>query len=408
MNPFKVPVTEYTDHYDLARYSLAWRVSMFMSIVLSILAVMLMSLNQDVFYPTLVGVAAVIGFLLVLYRTRKYGFVAIIFCLLGTVLCQFTLIYFTEEFHMVDVMWILIITLYTFFMLGRSWGVLVLALNTLGIFYYVFACLNLNLSSIGTLEFGHIVGLAINFLVCSTLIGFLILQFLKVIRKAENDLRTVNDELKSQNAMVAVQNQEKTVMLREIHHRVKNNLQVITSLLRLQSDEIEDDESKTKFNETIDRVRSIAHIHERMYLSENLSKIDLEGYIDSLTEDLIHSYQVKKSITLEVDCELNHVHPKSLVSIALIFNELISNSLKHAFPQIDVPAINIQIKFQGDETVSINYRDNGIWKKRSKKSFGMELIESLTEQLNGTFEIEKKNGTHFNFQFDRASIMEDQ
>jgi len=117
---------------------------------------------------------------------------------------------------------------------------------------------------------------------------------LYVIRLAENDFRTLNNELQEQNSKVALQSEEKTVMLREIHHRVKNNLQVITSLLRLQSSEIEDPESKEKFDETIHRVISMALIHERMYKSENLSKIDLQGYVQSLSDELIQSYQIQK------------------------------------------------------------------------------------------------------------------
>jgi two-component sensor histidine kinase len=308
---------------------------------------------------------------------------------------------------MVDVLWMMVIGLYTFFMLGKAWGVFILMLNLAGIILFLFLRLNENLPLIGQLEDGKIMALAFNFLICMKLIIFLILQFLNVIKKAENDLRAVNKELVDQNNTIISQNQEKTVMLREIHHRVKNNLQVITSLLRLQSMEIEDSESKTKFNETIDRVRSIASIHERMYLSENLSKIDLEGYINSLAEDLIQSYRVKKSIALEVECELHHIHPKSLVSVALIFNELISNSLKHAFPTVENPEIQILIKLQDNDVVMIHYRDNGKWKEQSKKSFGLELIDSLTEQLNGSLSLQKENGTHFYFQFDQKSIVED-
>lgn len=309
---------------------------------------------------------------------------------------------------MVDMLWIMIVVLYTFFTLGRIWGVVILISNIIGIISFLFLCLNENLTLTGQLEKGQLIGLGFNFAICALLIIFLILQFLKVIEKAENNLRNVNEELKHQNATVALQNQEKTVMLKEIHHRVKNNLQVITSLLRLQSDEIEDKEAKLKFNETIDRVRSIAHIHERMYLSENLSKIDLEGYINSLAEDLIHSYQVTKRIGLSVSCDLQQVHPKSLVSLALIFNELISNSLKHAFSEEKSPMITIRIHVESVDTVVIQYSDNGAWKERGKrKSFGLELIDSLTEQLNGTHEILKENGTHFNFKFDYENVMED-
>ena len=308
---------------------------------------------------------------------------------------------------MVDVLWMMLITLYTFFMLGKNWGVAVLIANTAGTVFFVLYCLNENLSLIGSLEPKQVGGLAVNFIICNALIGFVLLHFLRVIRKAENDLREVNEELKEQNETVALQSREKTVMLREIHHRVKNNLQVISSLLRLQSEEFEDSESRQKFNDTIHRVRSMAHIHERMYQSEHLSRIDLEGYIETLSAELIHSYQITKSIDFEVRCEMREVHPKSLVSLALIFNELVSNSLKHAFTNTESPRISIDLRFGPNDTVLLSYYDNGEWKTYTKKSFGMELIDSLSEQLNGEFNIIPQEGTRFDFIFDRKSIMED-
>lgn len=407
MSLFSIPKTDYTDHYDLARFSLSWRVCIFMAFALSLLGILLFILEQPASVPTFFGAFSVIGFLIILQKTRKYGLVAIIFTVLGTALCQFTLISFVSEYHMVDVMWIMVTCLYTFFMLGKKWGVINLAFNIIGIIVFILFRLNENLTLIGQLEEGKVIALAFNFAICGLLVTFLILQFLKVIQKAENDFRAINNELKEQNTTVAIQNEEKTVMLREIHHRVKNNLQVITSLLRLQSGEIHDEESQEKFEETINRVRSMAHIHERMYKSENLSKIDLENYIESLAEDLIHSYNIRKRISLTVECEIIEVDPKALVSLALIFNELISNSLKHAFETTEKPIISIDLRMEGDDRVELYYSDNGQWKMREKKSFGLELIDSLTDQLNGTLEIEANDeGTHFTFDFEYTSILD--
>jgi len=378
-----------------------------MSFLLSVLGTLLFILGQPAWILALIGAISTIAFLVIMQRTRKYGLIAIIFSILGTILCQFTLLYFISEYHMVDVLWIMIIALYTFFMLGKIWGVVVLSVNILGVILFVLFRLNENLTLVGQLEEGKVIALALNFAICGLLITSLILQFLKVIQQAENDFRSVNQELVEQNTTVALQNEEKTVMLKEIHHRVKNNLQVITSLLRLQSGEINDEESKYKFEETINRVRSMAHIHERMYKSENLSKIDLENYIESLAEDLIHSYNINKRISLTVECEIIEVHPKALVSLALIFNELISNSLKHAFDQAEKPIISIDLRMEVDDKVELYYSDNGAWKMRQKKSFGLELIDSLTDQLSGTLEIEANDdGTHFTFVFDYASILD--
>ncbi|GAB5416243.1 MAG: hypothetical protein Crog4KO_11730 [Crocinitomicaceae bacterium] len=378
-----------------------------MLFTLIILGVLLYAADQPAYLPTFFGAIQVLIFLIILKKTRRYRGMAITFSVSGTLLCQFTLLYYTGEYHMVDVLWMMVIVLYTFFMLGKVWGTIVLAVNTIGVACFVVFVLNLNLSLLGELSSGQLLGLVVNFIVCHLLIAFLILQFLRVIRKAENDFRRVNIELKEQNETVALQNEEKTVMLKEIHHRVKNNLQVITSLLRLQSEEFKDPESKQNFNDTIHRVRSMAHIHERMYQSEHLSKIDVEGYIRNLSSELIESYEIKKTIELTVYCEMQQVHPKSLVSLALIFNELVSNSLKHGFETIENPNIKIDLRLGDHDKILLNYSDNGLWKISSKKSFGMELIESLTDQLNGSMSIDIDSGTQFQFIFDKKSLLEE-
>jgi two-component sensor histidine kinase len=307
---------------------------------------------------------------------------------------------------MVDTMWILVISLYTFFMLGKTWGVIVFAANTIGILYFVVFLLNTNLEALGTLADGYIVGQVINFVIAAIMISFLIFQFLNVIQVAEIDFRTINKELREQNKIIVDQNKEKTIMLREIHHRVKNNLQVITSLLRLQSHEIEDENSKQKFKDSINRVISMALIHERMYRSDNLSKIDLEGYLESLANELIQSYNIEQQIRLEISCSLEEVQPKSLVSLGLIFNELISNSLKHAFNEVDAPKIQIKITTERQEEVQISYNDNGNWRPGEAKTFGLELIASMSEQLNGTYERSTLHGTTYLFRIPRENLNE--
>lgn len=407
MELFKIPDSNYTDHYDLARFALSWRVSWFMFFVLLFLGFTLLSLGQFVFMPTFIGALTTIGFLVLLKRTRRYEIMAVIFTVAGTALCQFTLLFYPEEFHFVDMLWILIITLYTFFMLGKVWGVATLAVNSIGTAVFVLFILNHSLTLVGTLEQGEIIGLAINVMICATLISYLIFQFLNVIKIAENDFRQVNAELKEQNARVAVQNEEKTVMLREIHHRVKNNLQVITSLLRLQASEIEDENSREKFSESIQRVISMALIHEKMYQSEKLSRIDFSGYLDSLSQELIESYKVEFPVDLKICCSIDSIDPKSLVSIALIFNELISNSLKHAFDGNEQGQIRIKIsEFEAD--VHVIYEDSGKWKPVEKESsFGLELIDSLCDQLNGEYTLEKESKTRFSFVLDRQTLMGD-
>jgi len=408
MNIFHPPQTEYSDHYDLARFNLSWKINVFMSILLVLLGITFIGLGQIVYIPTFIGLLVTVSLLLIHWKTRRYQLASQFFAVTGTLLCQYTLLFFPEEFHFVDLFWIIIILLYTFFMLGRNWGLINTLVNTVGVIFYILFVLNTNLASVDSLVSGQIISLSINIGICGLIISFLLFQFLNVINIAENNLRQVNNALREQNAKVEDQHQEKTVMLREIHHRVKNNLQVITSLLRLQAQEIDDPHSKEKFNESINRVISMALIHERMYQSEHLARIDLEGYLTSLSEELIQSYNVKKPIELAIQCEIDHITPKSLVSIALIFNELISNSIKHAFEHTAKAKIDIKLLIKSDDTVNLVYHDNGTWKDRERpNSFGIDLIESLCDQLNGAMNVETTAGTRYEFNFERQYLIQE-
>lgn len=134
-----------------------------------------------------------------------------------------------------------------------------------------------------------------------------------------------------------------------------------------------------------------------MYQAENLSKIDLKVYITSLANDLLESYAIQKKIDITVKSNVDVISLKPLVPIALIFNELISNSLKHAFSD-GIGEINIDIQ-ETDKSLNIIYKDNGTWRESQTfdSSFGTELIQSLTEQLNGKYTKHINDGTEYVF-----------
>jgi two-component sensor histidine kinase len=231
-------------------------------------------------------------------------------------------------------------------------------------------------------------------------------QILKSSQQAEKESKSTQRELRKQYVITQKQNEEKTIMLKEIHHRVKNNLQVITSLLRLQSKEIKDEKSIVHFNDAIQRVLAMALIHERMYQSKDLAKIDLEAYLRTLAEELIQSYAVEKPIELHVNCEIEFIQPKSLVSFALMFNELISNTLKHAFSDQKYGRIEIRIIRTKEDEVQCTYKDDGKWKEEAREgSFGLELIEDLCAQLDGEYKRDISEGTtyHFVFQYEHLN-----
>jgi len=198
---------------------------------------------------------------------------------------------------------------------------------------------------------------------------------------------------------------EKEVMLKEIHHRVKNNLQVISSLLSLQSRHIKDKEALELFNDSRNRIYSMSLIHERLYQSEDLARIDFAGYLRTLTRDLFRSYNVDPNV-IKMNLELKDVflNVNTGIPCGLIINEMVTNSLKHGFP--DGRRGEIQIGFyerkKGEYT--LNVRDNGIgfpedFDFRNTESLGMYLVVSLVEQLDGTIELDKGEGTSFTIGF---------
>ena len=386
-----LPQSDYTDFYDIARFKLTWNINVFLAMFLPTLGVTFLYLGEMSAIPTFIGVLINLTLLLILKKTKSFFIPALIFGFLGTLLSQYTLNTYNESFHFVDTIWIMIIVLFVFFTLGKMWGAIILTLNVIGAVYYILFRLQDNLTHIKVLKSGDVTALAINFAISGVIIYFLISQFIDVTKYAEKKYLVLTNELKNKNI-------EKTTLLKEIHHRVKNNLQVITSLLRLQSREITDEKSLSVYEESIDRVVAMSLIHEKMYQTNNLSKINLREYISSLAGDLLESYGVNKNIVIDVQTNIEVITLRPLVPVALIFNELISNSLKHAFDD-EKGMIEILID-EKDGCLKILYKDNGTWKNHdtSPSSFGLELIDSLTEQLNGTYSKDVSNGTEFKFE----------
>ncbi len=192
---------------------------------------------------------------------------------------------------------------------------------------------------------------------------------------------------------------EKKLLLREIHHRVKNNLQIISSLLNLQSQYMKDEETQSVFIESKNRVKSMALIHEKLYRSSSLAHIDFEDYVESLVENLIYSYMdVSASIKTEIDVKDIYLNIDTAIPCGLIINELVSNSLKHAFPD-SKGTIKIKMRRkEGECLLKVCDDGSGFPKEidfKNTESLGMQLINSLVIQLDGNIEMLNESGTCF-------------
>ncbi len=209
--------------------------------------------------------------------------------------------------------------------------------------------------------------------------------------------------------------EEKEVLLKEIHHRVKNNMQVISSLLNLQSSRIKSPEILEMFKESQDRIRSMSLIHERLYQSADLARIEFSQYIQNLSKYLFQSYRIDpESVVLKTDVRDVSLDINKAIPCGLIINELVSNSLKYAFSQVKdsnkkkVKKGEINIKLTADDgKVMLLVKDNGIGLPvgldiETTDSFGLQLVTTLVAQLNGRMNISRKPGTTFKITFDKT------
>ena len=208
----------------------------------------------------------------------------------------------------------------------------------------------------------------------------------------------------AEEAILEAKNKE--ILLQEIHHRVKNNLQIVSGLLYLQSRYVEDERMLSMFQESRDRVQSMALIHEKLYGSKMIDSLDFQDYIHSLTNHLCSSYDcTTKGVSLQLNIEPISLDIDLASPCGLIVNELVTNALKHAFPPGHFGEITVEFHSAKDNNFILDVRDNGVGMAEeidisTQKSLGLRLVRSLAiKQLKGTVEVDKTVGTRFQIKF---------
>ncbi len=212
--------------------------------------------------------------------------------------------------------------------------------------------------------------------------------------------RNINDR-KHAEKQIKTSLEEKEVLLKEIHHRVKNNMQIISSLLSLQSRYIKDENHLAIFKESQNRVRSMAMIHEGLYRTQNLARINFEKYIENLMSALFSSYGIDQKV-IKQKMDLNEVllDIDTAIPCGLILNELVTNSLKHAFPNGKKGEIAVLLSQKDENKLKMIVEDNGKGFPenidfKNTESLGLQLVNTLVDQLKGEIELERNNGTRF-------------
>ncbi|WP_179022298.1 tetratricopeptide repeat-containing sensor histidine kinase [Winogradskyella forsetii] len=241
--------------------------------------------------------------------------------------------------------------------------------------------------------------LAIASILALSLLGMFL--SIKSIRKKRRALQVLNAELDTKN-------KQNELLLKEIHHRVKNNLEMVKSLIALQSAQIEDSATKDAMIASQNRVQSMGIIHQKLYQGTNLGAIEMKDYFINLSDGILDAFDAEDKIKIECAMDELELDVDTAVPIGLIVNELLTNALKYAFPKTNTGTISIQLTKKTHDTLQLEVADNGVGKviglAPKGTGFGSQLVQLLTQQLNGTMQENNKEGTTVSFEFKHKNV----
>lgn len=241
----------------------------------------------------------------------------------------------------------------------------------------------------------------INVVLAFTFLIVLASSFSKFHFDASQKITRKNTELEQNKKELEQLLKEKNTLLSETHHRVKNNLAVISGMFDLQMMHEKDPTIKSVYTISKNRIKSMSLIHESLYSQSSLSNIDFKKYIESLIKEIQNSLQTNPVVKVYIDVDNVFLDLSKAIPCGLIINEVITNSFKHAFKEINHPEIRVKMTFINRYILTIS--DNGLGYDSNfmnkKDSLGMSLIEALTNQLNGTYSFKNEEGTVFNLTF---------
>jgi two-component sensor histidine kinase len=390
------PNTDFTDDFSIkGKFILTWRIALVI-----LLLVLFMCLNE-VFYgefprlnaPRVVSSVMSVVCMLYLYLTKKYKITYWIYCILVVFFVNLAFFNQTQTTHYSDLIWMVSSILLAFIGIGRFAGLLLFGVNLLSISIFFYFKLNIHFEYVHQFEQEQLIGEFIEFLFSIFLVTYLIYQFTLFQNNSEY-------ESDKKTKVIHTKNSENEILVKEIHHRVKNNLQVIISMLRLQKYELKSEETIAHFSEAINRIMVMSLIHQKLYQEKELSRVEIKNYLSELTKDILSLSDLGFPVEIKINSNIDKIGLKTIVPLGLLVNELVSNSIKHAFVGKKEGLIEVNIKKGKSGYILLDYFDNGIWNAPTENysSFGLDLIDTLTSQLDG--EMKKSSsgiGTSFNF-----------
>lgn len=227
------------------------------------------------------------------------------------------------------------------------------------------------------------------------------------LKEANKHLQSEITERKRAEEQIKKSLAEKEVLMKEIHHRVKNNMTVVSSLLNLQSKKIGDERYREMFRDSMSRIKTMASVHERLYQSDNLSKIIFSDYIKDMADNIFKSYGASPRIKLITDIQRITLGIDASIPCGLIVNELITNAIKYAFPEGREGEIRVSLRTNDRDEIELMVNDNGVGMPegldiRSTGSLGLNLVDALVKQLRAKMELNNEGGTRFEITFRRG------
>ena len=238
---------------------------------------------------------------------------------------------------------------------------------------------------------------------------YLTISLLVILIVMAVSLFRANNSKRRKNDSLAKSNEEKAFLIKEIHHRVKNNLQVLSSILSLQSDYIADPAALDAVMEGRNRVQSMGLIHQKLYMGENLAAVDMKAYILDLTDHLLDSFGNISQVKVLVDVQIPPLDVDTAIPLGLIINELVTNSLKYAFREEQPGQVSIRLWIDGSKTLCLKVADNGLGKKaivqpEASTSFGTDLVKILSKKLKGKIQTNTEEGYCTTIYFQRYAF----
>ena len=389
MNLFTPNTDKLDTYFAKAKYLMAWRIALTFCILFLILIAINSIENTTVFIISIILFVISCLSLVYLKFTTKYNHLFWLYTVSGTVIIHFSINTVHGFTHFVDFLWIMAVILLTFIGLGKRIGFIITLIHGIAIAYFYQVNLNTHLETIVPLTQIQIIFAMMELFLCLFCISYLVHQYIKFNSFFGSKLKSANDALSKKN-------EENVILVKEIHHRVKNNLQIIISLLRLQKGELKSDEAKRHFNEAINRIMVMSLIHKKLYQESEMAHVEIKPYLDDLSNDVIHISNLGLPIKFEINSQMKKIGLKTIVPLGLLINELLSNSIKHAFAKRAEGNIIIDILAGNEDDFTLKYSDDGTWIEPDKDytGFGLGLIQTLAEQLEGSF---TRNQSEYSF-----------